>query len=301
MAIPSSGAVSLSDIRSEFGGSGPISMADLYRGGSVIPNNYTNTSSVPTSGALDLTDFRGLKVEGTAREKVARFQAYRHSGLSYYSQESSPTGVKLTSDLKEWNRAINRYQTSDTLAAPALSRSSQKGDSKWTSLIGAAAGVGANVNNSSINRGSHYTSNDSSANNECIQINHWNVIHRDISSSINFTHYFTNQNKCSPSVLFLVPGKWTIHSTTTARTFTLPSGYMAVNAYERGGDGPAGGSGGFGASASPSSGFTSTRYVAWWYNNCGLQLMGNNSASSQTITLSLDISEDITFILREIM
>ena len=64
MAIAASGAVSLSDFRSEFvGGSSAISLGDLYRGGSHIRakagnNTATNlAANVPTSGAIDFADF----------------------------------------------------------------------------------------------------------------------------------------------------------------------------------------------------------------------------------------------------
>ena len=56
MAIQASGAVSLSNIQTEFGGSNPISMSEYYRSGTYIPSGAT---SVPTSGAIDISDFYG--------------------------------------------------------------------------------------------------------------------------------------------------------------------------------------------------------------------------------------------------
>jgi len=62
-ALPSSGAISLGDVQTEFGGSNPVSMNEYYRDAS-----YTNhdgvgvsvlNSSVPTSGTIDMADFRG--------------------------------------------------------------------------------------------------------------------------------------------------------------------------------------------------------------------------------------------------
>ena len=64
MAIAASGAVSLSDFRTEFvGGSAAISLGDLYRGGSNIGRRLATTQRptsqhhVPTSGAIDFADF----------------------------------------------------------------------------------------------------------------------------------------------------------------------------------------------------------------------------------------------------
>jgi hypothetical protein len=66
MAIAASGAVSFSDLRTEFvGGSAAISYSDLYRGGSNIRakaanNTATNlAASVPTSGTINIANFRG--------------------------------------------------------------------------------------------------------------------------------------------------------------------------------------------------------------------------------------------------
>lgn len=66
MSIPPSGAVSFSDLRTEFvGGSSAISLGDLYRGGTNIrakagDNQATNlASNVPTTGALDVSDYYG--------------------------------------------------------------------------------------------------------------------------------------------------------------------------------------------------------------------------------------------------
>ena len=57
MALQSSGnAISLSDIQTEFGGSNPISISEYYRGGSFMTDNNTG---VPTSGAIDMSDFYG--------------------------------------------------------------------------------------------------------------------------------------------------------------------------------------------------------------------------------------------------
>ena len=56
--------VSFSDIRTEFGGTGAVSISDYYRGGTKIRskaanNNGTNlASTVPTSGAVNFSDYR---------------------------------------------------------------------------------------------------------------------------------------------------------------------------------------------------------------------------------------------------
>ena len=66
MTITATGAISFSDLRTEFvGGSSAISLGDLYRGGSNIlkkagDNTATNdAASVPTSGAINMGNFYG--------------------------------------------------------------------------------------------------------------------------------------------------------------------------------------------------------------------------------------------------
>lgn len=54
MALQSSGAISLSQIQGEFGGSNPISMSEYYRNGSYVTSNNTG---VPTSGAISMNVF----------------------------------------------------------------------------------------------------------------------------------------------------------------------------------------------------------------------------------------------------
>ena len=46
MALTSSGTISMSDMRTEFGISGAISMSDLYRGGSEVPSSVNTTVTV---------------------------------------------------------------------------------------------------------------------------------------------------------------------------------------------------------------------------------------------------------------
>jgi hypothetical protein len=56
MALPGSGALSFSQIQTEFTGSNPISLSEYYRtNGLVTPNN----TGVPTSGAISVANFYG--------------------------------------------------------------------------------------------------------------------------------------------------------------------------------------------------------------------------------------------------
>lgn len=59
MALQTSGAISLSNIQGEFGGSSSnIAISNYYRGGSNVPNTSAN-NSIPTSGQIQFDDFYG--------------------------------------------------------------------------------------------------------------------------------------------------------------------------------------------------------------------------------------------------
>lgn len=69
MAIQSSGAISLSDLQNNLGGSSPISMSEYYKNGTYLPAiSYSNwytpltgsyAASAPTSGVVSLSNFYG--------------------------------------------------------------------------------------------------------------------------------------------------------------------------------------------------------------------------------------------------
>ena len=58
MALQTSGAISLLNLQTEFGGANPIGLNEYYRGGAYVPNT-TQNSAVPTGGAIALSNFYG--------------------------------------------------------------------------------------------------------------------------------------------------------------------------------------------------------------------------------------------------
>lgn len=54
MVLQASGAISLADIQTEFGGTNPIGMNEYYVGGSYVPSG---TAGLPSSGAISLNSF----------------------------------------------------------------------------------------------------------------------------------------------------------------------------------------------------------------------------------------------------
>lgn len=56
MPIQTSGAISLGNLQTEFGGVNPASITEYYRGGANVPATERNTA-IPTSGQIKITDF----------------------------------------------------------------------------------------------------------------------------------------------------------------------------------------------------------------------------------------------------
>ena len=88
MPIGSSGALSLSDIQTEFGGSNPISLSEYYAGGSNVPSGISgDNGAIPSSGAIDISDFYGsaksvdiaLTISGTTQN----YNIYANRGGTY--------------------------------------------------------------------------------------------------------------------------------------------------------------------------------------------------------------------------
>lgn len=60
MALQTSGAITLAQIQTEFGGANPISMNEYYAGGAYVPSGTSGTNgAVPTSGQISFSQFYG--------------------------------------------------------------------------------------------------------------------------------------------------------------------------------------------------------------------------------------------------
>jgi len=85
MAIASSGAISISDLSSEFGGSGARSLSDYYAGAGLVASLLTDSSgnAVPSSSTIKLSDFY----------TTAKFVAGSFTTLTSNSTATVPTGA----------------------------------------------------------------------------------------------------------------------------------------------------------------------------------------------------------------
>jgi hypothetical protein len=71
MPLPLSGTITLAQIQTEFGGTNPIGLNEYYRGGIYVSSGIPQNASVPTSGAISLSNFYGAQKAFTFTSTIA--------------------------------------------------------------------------------------------------------------------------------------------------------------------------------------------------------------------------------------
>lgn len=91
MTLPTSGPLSLNDIKGEFGGPTSPSLGDYYAGGTYVPAGTTGTyGAVPSSGQISIQNFYGTSQVVISISNTSVY--YASGGLA-----SATTGYQLTS------------------------------------------------------------------------------------------------------------------------------------------------------------------------------------------------------------
>lgn len=109
MALQTSGAISINDLRTEFGDTpGSDSLSEYYRGGAYVPN-ITQNNSIPTGGTIRLSNFYGATnappmpyVERMRRSSTANAVYTSHSVVSGIAHARSYINVRL----RRYNRQV---------------------------------------------------------------------------------------------------------------------------------------------------------------------------------------------------
>jgi hypothetical protein len=95
MTLPTSGALSLNDIKGEFGGPTSPSLGDYYAGGSYVPAGTTGTNgAVPSSGTISISNFYGTSAVILVTSIVAGYEVYssKINTTEYYGySDGDPT------------------------------------------------------------------------------------------------------------------------------------------------------------------------------------------------------------------
>ena len=95
MALPTSGAISLSQFRTTFGGSAPDSVSEYYRGGSFVSNNAINTN-IPQSGAASFSNYYGGAGTQTRNLQVNMDYNLGFTGFGLTTQSSTAAPFNIS-------------------------------------------------------------------------------------------------------------------------------------------------------------------------------------------------------------
>ena len=127
MALPGSGAISLSQIASQYGGSAPHSLKDYYRNGTEGVPDTVSTQSIPESGEIGLKDFYGSAE--TNNRDIRVWMSYLFSpidnygfGLTTQSSTAAPGVLSNGANAVAWQPVFRAGQGYITSASITISQ-----------------------------------------------------------------------------------------------------------------------------------------------------------------------------------
>lgn len=124
MALPSSGAISLSEIASQYGGTAPHSLKDYYRNGTEGVPDTASTQNIPTSGAIGLKDFYGSSESSNRDIRVWMSYLFNENGFGVTSQSSTaaPSSISAVANAVAWQPVFRAGQGYITSASITISQ-----------------------------------------------------------------------------------------------------------------------------------------------------------------------------------
>lgn len=142
MALPTSGALSLNDIKGEFGGPTSPSLGDYYAGGTYVPSGTSGTyGAVPTSGAISIQNFYGTSVptisitdQNLYESQIQPTNATCGYRLNSNGKVYSTNTVGSATYIEDWitpNGAASGYECYVTVTSGSLSTGTS---GSWLSL-----------------------------------------------------------------------------------------------------------------------------------------------------------------------
>ena len=121
MALPDSGQISVSQLRTTFGGTAPDGLSEYYRGGGNVEDNASN-SSVPQSGEVSLSDFYSSASSSNKRyQSLDGLSVCGENGFGVTSQSSTaaPSTISNGANAVAWQpvfRAGTGFITSASIS-----------------------------------------------------------------------------------------------------------------------------------------------------------------------------------------
>lgn len=118
MPLPTSGALSLNDIKGEFGGPTSPSLGDYYAGGTYVPAGTSGTNgAVPSSGAISIGSFYGTSAPVISITDQSR-------AATGISPATATNGYRLNSNGKVYDNGNGTYSFIEDWVTPTGAASS---------------------------------------------------------------------------------------------------------------------------------------------------------------------------------
>jgi hypothetical protein len=298
------GSLSLSEIQTEFGGSGEIGLNEYYAGnGLVNPGTvgYPSGSAVaiPSSGAISISNFYGASAEPSA-VALANYFWDNRANLVRYGDDHAPYNNSYPGDFWQRNSPNGRYGSSKTNTW-SYANSGLPITSSFFTMISISVGNIGNYPTMSasaspgsllqqygpfqyVGDGDQPTVVGNGFGLQAITQTYQGQINTVTSNSITSSRNPANSGMWNHS--YLIPGKWRFQNGEGYINFDASNGYarsvgagkIHVLVAERGGNGP-------NPLPTPLHTYASGQYAGtntmtadqWWYNGGGSQLTVNTN------------------------
>ncbi len=156
MALPSSGAISFDNLRTEYGNTGSIALSEMYRGGSFVLN-HSNNGNVPTSGTISLSNFYGQSNTApnwsmtlTIGSPGGKLQEYGYGAVGFTQNQTPAYGSVSDNTVDILGGAFFR-QCKWSSAGTTVFVEIDGGSTSWSSIV---------INGTTFNRTSMSQSSD---------------------------------------------------------------------------------------------------------------------------------------------
>ena len=249
MTLPSaSNAISMSDIRTEFGVSGELSLGSLYQASgtgatNLIVKNVDSNDAIPESGAISFGDFHGITGNSANAYELSSLLSQNSERQYAFSRTSFAAGMRTASGASDEDVQSHNYRYSTSVSG-SNTFSSSFPNGIWGATTGSTH-IALNYNQGStsstvgwpaITIGGSGVSETNAANcnllfshygdNEVDSIARWNYFKSNSNLnglSVGVTYSKDSRNGENRQMYFALPGKWSdvFHNNTSGNSFDI--------------------------------------------------------------------------------
>tara|TARA_R100000322_G_scaffold122974_1_gene80089 strand:+ start:59 stop:1033 length:975 start_codon:yes stop_codon:yes gene_type:complete len=238
MTLPSaSNAISMSDIRTEFGGSGQLSLGDLYQASGTGPTNLLvrnvdSNDAIPESGEISFGDFHGITGNSPTAHELSILLSGDDTRNYAVSRSSLAAGMRTASGASDQDVQSHNYRNSTSVSGSNTFSSLPNGI--WgavsgsthimmnTNYAGGTSYADLTIDSSGITEIDAVASNLMTSSGDVRSEVKWSYFKSSSSSynlaglSISATYAKTNVNTENRQMYFALPGSWSVTTNNSA-------------------------------------------------------------------------------------